>query len=168
LIDDLLSLSRITRSQMALASVDLSAIASSICSELQATQPERQVEFHITPGIQVQGDAKLLRVALENLLGNAWKYTSKHNSARIEFGVLEHGETPSMPIYYVRDDGAGFEMNYAAKLFAPFQRLHSITEFEGNGIGLATVQRIVHRHGGQIWASGEVEKGASFYFTLNG
>jgi PAS domain S-box-containing protein len=173
LIDDLLSLSRITRSQMGLASVDLSAIAQSICSELQATQPERQVEFLITPGIQVQGDAKLLRVALENLLGNAWKYTSKHNSARIEFGVLRHGETASMPnapdpTYYVRDDGAGFEMNYAEKLFAPFQRLHSITEFEGNGIGLATVQRIIHRHGGQIWASAEVEKGASFYFTLNG
>lgn len=173
LIDDLLSLSRITRSQMAFASVDLSAIAQSICSELQATQPERQVEFHITPGIQVEGDAKLLRVALENLLGNAWKYTSKHNSACIEFGVLEQGETSSIPnsphpIYYVRDDGAGFEMNYAAKLFAPFQRLHSTTEFEGNGIGLATVQRIIHRHGGQIWASGEVEKGASFYFTLNG
>jgi PAS domain S-box-containing protein len=173
LIDDLLSLSRITRSQMALASVDLSAIAQSICSELQATQPERQVEFHITPGIQVQGDAKLLRVALENLLGNAWKYTSKHNSARIEFGILESGEQSLMPntpcpTYYVRDDGAGFEMNYAKKLFAPFQRLHSIAEFEGNGIGLATVQRIIHRHGGQIWASGEVEKGASFYFTLNG
>lgn len=173
LIDDLLSLSRITRSQMALASVDLSAIAQSICNELQATQPQRQVEFHITPGIQVQGDAKLLRVALENLLGNAWKYTSKHQSARIEFGVLELGETASMPnasdpIYYVRDDGAGFEMNYATKLFAPFQRLHSIAEFEGNGIGLATVQRIIHRHGGQIWASGEVEKGACFYFTFNG
>ncbi|HAX78197.1 MAG TPA: hypothetical protein DCY88_20845 [Cyanobacteria bacterium UBA11372] len=176
LIDDLLSLSRITRSQMELASLDLSAIASSICSELQATQPQRQVEFHITPNIQVQGDAKLLRVALENLLGNAWKYTSKHNSARIEFGVLPPGETssianapcPTYPTYYVRDDGAGFDINYAQKLFAPFQRLHSITEFEGNGIGLATVQRIIHRHGGQIWASGEVEKGASFYFTLNG
>lgn len=173
LIDDLLSLSRITRSQMGLSSVDLTAIAQSICHELQATQPERQVEFHITPEIQVQGDAKLLRVALENLLGNAWKYTSKHNSARIEFGVLPPGETSLIPnaqcpTYYVRDDGAGFEMNYAAKLFAPFQRLHSVTEFEGNGIGLATVQRIIHRHGGQIWAIGEVEQGASFYFTLNG
>ena len=173
LIDDLLSLSRITRSQMELGAVDLTTLASSICSEMQANQPHRQVEFRITPNIQVEGDAKLLRVALENLLSNAWKYTSKHNSAQIEFGIKQssvncHGEkTITQTVYFVRDDGAGFDMNYVEKLFAPFQRLHSTTEFEGNGIGLATVQRIIHRHGGHIWAESELEKGATFYFTLN-
>lgn len=191
LIDDLLSLSRITRSQMEFATVDLSAIAQSVTLDLQSTQPDRQVEFLIAPNLQVQGDAKLLRVALENLLSNAWKYTSKHPQARIEFGALEPAKVeqsesgtvengknlspspppalpPSLKTYFVRDDGAGFNMSYAEKLFAPFQRLHTMTEFEGNGIGLATVQRIIHRHGGQIWAKGEVEKGATFYFTLNG
>jgi PAS domain S-box-containing protein len=183
LIDDLLSLSRITRSTMQFSTVDLSAIASSISLELQSTQPNRCVEFCIQDNIQIQGDPRLLRVALENLLNNAWKYTSNHPQARIEFGVLHHRVEDQdnqaqtlmpngrcslpQPVYFVRDDGAGFNMAYAEKLFAPFQRLHGSAEFEGNGIGLATVQRIVRRHGGQIWAEGQVEYGATFYFTLN-
>lgn len=163
LIDDLLSLSRVTRSEMKPEAVNLSALAGTIAVELQKTQPERQVEFAIAAGLTAKGDARLLRVALENLLGNAWKYTSKHPLARIEFGVTPKDGTQ---VYFVRDDGAGFDMAYADKLFAPFQRLHSPGEFPGSGIGLATVQRIIHRHGGGIWAEGEVGKGATFYFTL--
>ncbi len=163
LIDDLLILSHMTRSEMKRETVDLSALANTIATELQKAQPERQVEFVIAEGIAVNGDAALLRAVLENLLGNAWKFTSKHPTARIEFGVAQHeGE----PVYFIRDDGAGFEMKYADKLFQAFQRLHSPSEFPGTGIGLATVNRIINRHGGRIWAEGEVEKGAVFYFTL--
>jgi len=121
------------------------------------------VEFAIAPGLLVNADADLLRAVLENLLGNAWKFTSKHAQARIEVGAVQRdGET----VYFVRDDGAGFDMAYANKLFGAFQRLHAATEFEGTGIGLATVQRIIHRHGGQVWAEGQLEKGATFFFTL--
>ncbi len=163
LIDDLLKLSRLTRGEMRRETVDLSDMAQTIASELQKTQPERQVECLITPGLSANADARLLRVVLENLLGNAWKFTSKHTQARIEFGATEaEGEAA----YFVRDNGAGFDMAYADKLFGAFQRLHRTTEFPGTGIGLATVQRIIHRHGGRVWAEGTVEQGATFYFTL--
>jgi PAS domain S-box-containing protein len=163
LIEDLLQLSRLTRREMRRETVDLSALAQESAAELQMSQPERQVEFVIEEGVVTDGDAGLLRVVLENLLGNAWKYTSKHPSARIEFGVTQQdGEVA----YFVCDDGAGFDTAYADRLFGAFQRLHSTTEFEGTGIGLATVQRIIHRHGGRVWAEGAVEQGATFYFTL--
>ncbi|MBO3458845.1 GAF domain-containing protein [Aetokthonos hydrillicola Thurmond2011] len=164
LIDDLLNLSRVTRSDIQLEPVDLSLLASSICNEFQHSQPERRVDFVIQAGLLAQGDIRLLRVLLVNLLNNAWKFTSKHAQARIEFGAT-NTET-DIPVYFVRDDGAGFDMTYANKLFGPFQRLHGMHEFPGNGIGLATVQRIVHRHGGRVWAEGSVERGATFYFTL--
>lgn len=163
LIDDLLALARVTRSELKLGNVDLSRLAHRICTELHQTQPDRQVEFVIQPGLVAQGDAYLVQVLLENLLNNAWKFTSKHHHARIEFGQTLH---PRGPVYFVRDDGAGFDMTYRDKLFSPFQRLHGMQEFPGNGIGLATVQRIVYRHRGQIWAEGAVEQGATFYFTL--
>jgi PAS domain S-box-containing protein len=164
LIDDLLELARVTRTEMRRTQVDLSAIASEIAIELRQTQPERQVEFAIAPGIVAQGDARLLRIILENLLHNAWKFTSNRLYACVEFGIIL--QTDSQPAYFVRDNGAGFDMAYANKLFGAFVRLHSMTEFPGTGIGLATVQRIVHRHGGRVWAEGAVEQGATFYFTL--
>jgi light-regulated signal transduction histidine kinase (bacteriophytochrome) len=164
LIDDLLTLSRVTRSEIHVAPVDLSQIASHICTQLQLVHPERAVETVIQPGLQVQGDVQLLRAMLENLFNNAWKFTSKHTQARIEFG--QSSQDARIPVYFVRDDGAGFDMAYADKLFAPFQRLHGIHDFPGNGIGLATVQRIAHRHGGNVWADAAVEQGATFYFTL--
>ncbi|MBE8999538.1 hypothetical protein G1O98_07310 [Nostoc sp. UIC10630] len=163
LIDDLLNLSRLTRSEMRSEKVDLSALVEAIATELHKTQPERQVEFAIAPGLVTNGDAHLLRIVLENLLGNAWKFTGKHQKARIEFGLLQQDDTH---VYFVRDDGTGFDMAYVEKLFGAFQRLHAMTEFEGTGIGLATVQRIVHRHGGRVWAESAVEQGATFYFTL--
>ncbi len=163
LIDDLLRLSRVTRTEMYRAPVDLSALAQEIAVELQEMQPERQVEFIIQPGLMADGDARLLRVVLENLLGNAWKFTGKQERARIEFGLTEVG---GQQAYFVRDDGAGFNMAYAHKLFGAFQRLHSVAEFDGNGIGLATVKRIIHRHSGRVWAEGSVGQGATFYFTL--
>jgi PAS domain S-box-containing protein len=165
LIDDLLMLSRVTRSEMNReTAVDLSALANSITSQLQTGQPERGVQFAIQPGLVTHGDAHLLHIALDNLIGNAWKFTSKVPEARIEFGTAgkENGKT----VYFVRDNGAGFDMAFADKLFGPFQRLHSGNEFPGTGIGLATVQRIVHRHGGRVWAEGQVGKGATIYFTL--
>jgi len=163
LIDDLLKLSRMTRGEMQREAVDLSALARAIAGNLQEAQPERQVTFIIPDGLIADGDPRLLRVALENLLRNAWKFTAKHPRATIEFGVTQRDGTPA---YFIRDDGAGFDMAYAGKLFGAFQRLHALTEFEGTGIGLATVQRIIHRHGGRVWAEGEVEKGATVYFTL--
>ncbi len=163
LIDDLLSLSRVTRSEMRHETVDLSALAQSIAEELQQTQPERQVDFVIAPGLTTSGDSQLLRLLMENLLGNAWKFTGNHPQARIEFGTAQ---VDGKETFFVRDDGAGFDMVYADKLFGVFQRLHSQDEFSGTGIGLATVQRIVYRHGGQAWAEGKVEEGATFYFTL--
>jgi signal transduction histidine kinase len=163
LIDDLLNLSRVTRSEMRQEKVDLSAVVKSTAEELQRGAPTRNVTFVITEGLKVDGDSRLLRVAVENLLGNAWKYTSAHNCARIEFGLnKDNGRTA----YFIRDDGAGFDPRYSNRLFGAFQRLHGINEFPGTGIGLATVQRIIRRHGGEIWAEGAVEKGATFYFTL--
>jgi PAS domain S-box-containing protein len=163
LIDDMLTLSRITRADIAIGPVDLSSIARDVAAELEQGDPERKVEFVIQDGVAARGDARLLKVALENLLGNAWKFTSKHPRARIEFGVEQQsGER----VYFVRDDGAGFDAKYAAKLFGAFQRLHAMNEFSGTGIGLATVARVVHRHKGRVWAEGAVEQGAAFYFTL--
>jgi len=163
LIDDLLNLSCITRREISRERVDLSALAREITAKLRARQPERQVEFVLAEGVVVYGDAYLLQEVLENLLGNACKFTSRRPRARIEFGVTRRdGEIA----YFVRDDGAGFDMAYVGKLFGIFQRLHSVTEFEGNGTGLATVQRIIHRHGGTVWAEGAVGQGATFYFTL--
>ena len=163
LIDDLLNLSRVMRSEMRFETVDLSLLANEICTELQH-QSERQVELIVQTGLLAQGDRRLLRVVLVNVLNNAWKFTSKHTQARIEFGASK--SESGVPVYYVRDDGAGFDMAYANKLFAPFQRLHKMNDFPGNGVGLATVQRIVHRHGGRVWAEAAVEQGATFYFTL--
>ncbi|HZS07982.1 MAG TPA: GAF domain-containing protein [Blastocatellia bacterium] len=163
LIDALLNLSRITRSTIRSEQVNLSALARNVAEELRKAQPDRRVEFIIADGLLAAGDARLWRVALENLLDNAWKFTSTRDRARIEFG---RQQTEQGLAYFVRDDGVGFEMAYADKLFAPFQRLHSTREFPGTGIGLATVQRIVHRHGGRLWAEGEVGKGATIYFTL--
>ncbi len=169
LIDDLLHLSRITRREMHRRRIDLSALAQTVADVLQQQEPERDVAFVIQENLVADGDARLLRIALENLMGNAWKFTAKHPTARIEFGAqrvpAEEDQVEEIA-YFVRDDGAGFEMDYADKLFGVFQRLHSTSEFDGTGIGLATVQRIIHRHGGRIWAEGAVEEGATFYFTL--
>ena len=167
LIDDLLGLSRVTRGTMNRERVNLSALAEEVAEDLREARPERTVEFSAQEGLEVWGDSRLLRVALENLIGNAWKFTEKEPEARVEFGVDEElSRKGRVPVYYVRDNGAGFEMAYADKLFGAFQRLHGSDEFEGTGIGLATVQRIVHRHGGRVWAEGEVGRGATFYFTL--
>ena len=164
LIEDLLQLSRVSRGQMQLGVVDLSALGALVIDELRRADPARQVQTHIESGLCARGDARLLRIALENLLGNAWKFTSKKTDACIELTSLPHnGKTA----YRVKDNGAGFSMVYAEQLFTPFQRLHKATDFPGTGIGLATVQRIIHRHGGQIWAEAEKDKGAAFYFTLN-
>jgi len=163
LIDDMLNLSRVTRCELHRETLDLSAMAKLISAELQETDPGRRVEFVIEDGLTAVGDPHLLRAAMENLLHNSWKYTSGHPSARIEFGRSKEKEKRP---FVVRDDGAGFDPRYADRLFGAFQRLHTAKEFPGTGVGLATVQRIVHRHGGEIWAEAEVEKGATFYFTL--
>ncbi|MBZ5695848.1 MAG: HAMP domain-containing protein [Acidobacteriia bacterium] len=163
LIDDLLNLSRVTRAEMRREKVDLSALARSITEELRKGDPARRVELTISDGLMADADSRLLRVVMENLLGNAWKYTSTHDHAQIEFGQAKHNGRPA---YFVRDDGAGFDPRYVGRLFGAFQRLHGATEFPGTGIGLATVQRIIHRHGGDVWAEGAVEHGATFYFTL--
>jgi light-regulated signal transduction histidine kinase (bacteriophytochrome) len=163
LIDDLLNLSRVTRAEMRRETVDLSRMAEIVAESLKRMQSDRKAEFVIEKGLTAEGDERLVRVVLDNLMGNAWKYTGKRPQARIEFGRTNHD---SRSAYFVRDNGAGFDMAYAHKLFGAFQRLHSVSEFPGTGIGLATVQRIVHRHGGQVWAEGAVDKGATFYFTL--
>jgi signal transduction histidine kinase/ligand-binding sensor domain-containing protein len=164
LVDDLLLLSRHTRCEMHRTPVDLSALARAAAAELQKTEPERRVEFVIEPDIVADADASLLRVVLENLLGNAWKFTGKQAVAQIEFG---HMTSESGIIYFVRDNGVGFNMAYVDKLFGAFQRLHTTAEFPGTGIGLATVQRIVHRHHGRVWAESRPNVGATFYFTLS-
>jgi PAS domain S-box-containing protein len=164
LIDDLLRLSRLSRAEIRYQTMDLSAIARAVAGDLKALEPQRQVEFVIEDGVSAQGDARLLRAVLENLLGNAWKYTSRHAHGRIEFGTELDGN--GARVYYVRDDGAGFDMTYAGKLFGAFQRLHTEAEFPGTGIGLSIVQRIVHRHGGEVWATAAPEAGATFRFVL--
>jgi signal transduction histidine kinase len=165
LIDDLLELSRISRSKLICTEVNLSELATEVSSELKASAPERPVTFEVQPGLVAHGDAGLLRVLIENLLGNSWKFTRKQDVARIEFGT---GRARGKTAFFVRDNGAGFDMKYANKLFGAFERLHSPGEYEGHGIGLATVQRIVHRHGGQAWGEGTPGEGAVFYFTLPG
>ena len=163
LIDDLLNLSRVTRAELRRERVDVSELVRSVLERLRESQPDRQVELVVQDGLLAQADPRLLEVALMNLLGNAWKFTGKREAARIEFTV-KAGEHP--PVYLVRDNGAGFDGKFADKLFGVFQRLHAAHEFEGTGIGLATVQRIVRRHGGRVWAEAEVDRGATFYFTL--
>jgi signal transduction histidine kinase len=164
LINDLLDLSKIVRAPIHIATVDLSRLAREILQTLSDSAPTRVAEFVVADGVIVQGDPGLLRVVLENLLSNAWKFSSRQERTHIEFGsgVDRTGRT----IYFVRDNGAGFDPRYAAKLFSPFQRLHSETQFPGTGVGLATVQRIIHRHGGEVWAESAVDCGAGFYFTL--
>jgi signal transduction histidine kinase len=163
LIDDLLGLSRLTRAELRHQVVDLSAMSQEILTELRSADPGREVETVIEPGLRVLGDARLLRVALENLLGNAWKFTAGQPRAHIEVG-REHGAGEGA--FYVRDDGVGFDMTYADQLFGAFQRLHAAGEFEGTGVGLAAVRRVITRHGGRIWAVGAVGQGATFSFTL--
>jgi light-regulated signal transduction histidine kinase (bacteriophytochrome) len=164
LIDDLLNLARVARSEMRHEVVNLSAMAKVILAEFQTLEPQRRVECVVQEGAVGHGDPDLLRVVLENLLGNAWKFTMKKPRARIELGTLQRDK---QQVYFVRDDGPGFDMTYANKLFGTFQRLHATTEFPGTGIGLASVRRIIHRHGGRTWAEGAEGKGATFSFTLN-
>lgn len=164
LIDDLLNLSHAGTSALERSTVDLSKIAASIAEELKAAEPDRNVYFTIAPGAMVLADAGLMRVVLENLIRNSWKYTSQRLSARIEFGFRRLGPQVT---FFVRDNGAGFNNDFADRLFKPFQRLHTQGEFAGTGIGLATVQRIIARHGGRAWAEGAVDQGATFYFSLD-
>ncbi len=163
LIDDLLGLSRVIRKEMRVESVDLTALAGSIAEQLAQSEPDRRVEFSAAKNVRITGDPGLLKIALENLIGNAWKFTRKTADARIEFGEMKK---ENARVFFVRDNGAGFDMAYVDKLFGPFQRLHEVTDFPGTGIGLATVHRIITRHGGRIWAEAAVQKGAAFYFTL--
>jgi PAS domain S-box-containing protein len=174
LINDLLNLSRVTRAEMHREEVDLSDIAHEINDFLMHAEPGRSMTLDIAPALKAYGDPRLLRIVLENLFSNAWKFTRKQEASRIEFGMTDEAHAPDatgqngMLVYYVRDDGAGFDMAYANKLFGAFQRLHPVSEFEGNGIGLATVQRIISRHGGHVWAESEPGQGATFFFTLPG
>ena len=163
IIDDLLQLSRLARGELRSDAVDLTTLAGEVDAALRAAQPDREVEFEAAPGLRAVGDSRMLRLVLENLLGNAWKYTSRQPRARIAFG-MENGA--GEPVFFVRDDGAGFDMAYADKLFGAFQRLHNASEFPGSGIGLATVARVVQRHGGRTWAEGAPGRGATIYFTL--
>lgn len=162
-IDAMLMLSRVSREDMRREVVDITALARSVATELQRSQPDRIVDFEVEPGLVAVGDASLVRMVLENLIGNSWKFTGKAAKPRIEVGVSDASRRGG---FYVRDNGAGFDMRYADKLFGAFQRLHSMDEFPGTGIGLPTVQRIVRRHGGEVWAEAEVDGGATFYFTL--
>jgi light-regulated signal transduction histidine kinase (bacteriophytochrome) len=163
IIDELLHLSTISRQDVKRQDVDLSEMAASLVSDLRRAQPDHHVTVEIKEGIIAAVDPQLIKAALSNLLGNAWKFTSKTEHARIEFGTFEQdGRT----VYCVKDNGAGFEQQFVPRLFSPFQRLHSEQEFEGTGIGLATVERVVRRHGGTIWAEGKRDAGAAFFFTL--
>jgi len=163
LIDDLLGLARVSRRELVRKRADVSDIAGQVAVELARRQPSRQVRVEVQPGLTAEADPHLLTIVFENLMGNAWKFTGKKADACVEVGQQANGPAPA---FYVRDNGAGFDMEYADKLFGAFQRLHTEADFEGTGIGLATVQRIVARHGGRIWAEGTVNKGATFYFTL--
>lgn len=163
IIDDLLKLARVTRAELSLEDVDLGALAQDVAEKIRAQYPERNVRLDIASGLMARVDVRLMRIALENLLSNAWKFTGQQIEARIEFGASElNGKS----MFFVRDNGAGFDMTYVNKLFGAFQRLHDTKEFPGTGIGLATVQRVVQKHGGRIWAEGAVKGGATFFFTL--
>jgi light-regulated signal transduction histidine kinase (bacteriophytochrome) len=163
LIEDLLNLSRIGRSELTARPISLSQIAAEAAAAVRERHPAREVHLEIAPGMDVNADPRLLRIALENLVSNAWKYTARAAQAQVTIGTQagEHG-----PVYFVRDNGIGFDMKYADKLFVPFQRLHAETEFPGSGIGLVTIQRIIVRHGGRVWADAKPDEGATFYFTL--
>ena len=163
LIDDMLLLSRVTLTELRRSSVDLSELARVVGEGLRTTEPQRSVDWVIEPGLIAHADGHLMRIVFENLLGNAWKFTGRQPAPRIEFGRMKRD---GAPVYFVRDNGAGFDAQYADKLFQTFQRLHSVSEFPGTGIGLATVQRVIHRHGGRLWAEGETGHGATFFFTL--
>ncbi|MGH8237823.1 MAG: sensor histidine kinase [Steroidobacteraceae bacterium] len=165
LIEDLLNLSRIGRSELTARPISLSQVAAEAAAAIRKRHPTREVQLEIAQGMEVNADPRLLRIALENLLSNAWKYTSRASPASVTVGVQagEHG-----PVYFVRDNGVGFDMKYADKLFVPFQRLHPEAEFPGSGIGLVTVQRIIARHGGRVWADAKPDAGATFYFTIVG
>jgi light-regulated signal transduction histidine kinase (bacteriophytochrome) len=163
LIDDLLDLSRISRQEVQKTEVDLSSIAASVISDMREADPGRRIDVTIEQGLSAFADRRLARIVLSNLLGNAWKFTSTSEDAHIEFGDTEkEGST----IFYVRDNGAGFDAEYMEKMFLPFQRLHSDKEFEGTGIGLTIVERIIHRHGGRVWAEGKKGQGAAIFFTF--
>lgn len=164
LIDDLLKLSRVTQAELHRGTVDLSALAGSVVDELRRGEPDREAEVTIAPGLTANGDPALLRVVLDNLLANAWKFTSKKDHVIIEVGETE---VEGKRAFFVRDNGAGFDPAYGFKLFGAFQRLHSTSEFDGTGIGLATVRRVIHRHGGTAWAEGVVNQGATVFFTLD-
>jgi PAS domain S-box-containing protein len=164
LIEDLLKLAQVSRGGLQLEEVNLSSLAGEVAAELANSDSSRTVQFVIAPDCTARGDPRLVRLALDNLLRNAWKFTSKRGDARIEFGRSD-GENPT---FFVRDNGAGFDMAYAKKLFGLFQRLHAAREYPGTGVGLATVQRVINRHGGQTWGTGAVNDGATFHFTLPG
>jgi light-regulated signal transduction histidine kinase (bacteriophytochrome) len=163
LIDDLLDLSRISRAPVRVETVDLTELARGVVAELVRREPERQVEVDIAAELVAQGDGRLMTIVLVNLIENAWKFTARRGQARIAFGREERGDEM---VFFVRDNGAGFDMQYAHRLFTPFQRLHDASEFEGTGIGLATVNRIIARHGGRIWVEAARDQGAAFFFTL--
>ncbi|MDB6064542.1 MAG: hypothetical protein JWR26_750 [Pedosphaera sp.] len=166
LILDLLDLSRLSRTDMEPQSVDLSAMAEGIVAAIRQTDPTRAVDFVIAPHLVAMGDKELLHIVLENLIENAWKFIDRRQRGRIEFGIEQQPD--GRQAYFVRDNGAGFDMAYAGKLFGVFERLHNSAEFPGNGIGLAMVRRIIERHGGSVWATGALNQGATFYFTLPG
>jgi light-regulated signal transduction histidine kinase (bacteriophytochrome) len=165
LIDDMLRLSRLTRTEMTIETVDLGKIANTVINELKKTDPSRNYKFKTQKNILTDGDANLLSILLENLLGNAWKFTKKCKQTEIEFGKKQQDKET---VFFIRDNGAGFNMKYADKLFIPFQRLHDDAEYPGTGIGLGIVARIVNRHGGRIWVESEENKGTTFFFTLGG
>jgi light-regulated signal transduction histidine kinase (bacteriophytochrome) len=165
LIDDMLALAQVTRREMQHEDVDLSAIVRGIADRLQAGAPERPVQWLIQEGVHARGDARLLTLLLENLVTNAWKFTSRREQVRIEFGAQEE---KAGTVYHLQDNGAGFDMQHVEKLFRPFSRLHSSEQFQGTGVGLAIVQRVIQRHDGRIWAQGKVDGGARFSFILGG
>jgi light-regulated signal transduction histidine kinase (bacteriophytochrome) len=163
LIEDMLALSRVGRAELQHAAVDLSEIARIVADELSRREPQRRIDWDIEPGLSAWADHRLLQIVFENLLGNAWKFTANNAAASI---ALHSEQQDSETVYYVRDNGAGFDMNYAHKLFAPFARLHSASDFPGTGIGLATVKRIIDRHSGRVWVKAAVGAGTTIYFTL--
>ena len=164
LIEDLLTLSQVSRTQLSHEQIDLSALSNLILEEWRGRQPERNVVAEVETGLHAHGDVRLVRMVMENLLGNAWKFTSQKAQAHITVGQTP--DAAGVPVFFVRDNGAGFDMAYANKLFVAFQRLHTVTEFAGNGIGLATAERGIARHGGRLWAEASVGQGATFFFTL--
>ena len=166
LIEDLLSLAQVSRMQLRHDTVDLSALAREIADECQARHPERLATISIEAGLKAQGDGRLIRALMDNLVGNAWKFTSQRSCAAIKVGYKT--DAAGVPAFFVQDNGVGFDMAYADKLFNTFQRLHAVTEFPGTGVGLAIVSRVIGRHRGQVWAESEPDKGATFFFTLPG